>query len=257
MYDIYILGAAILAVIGFWIRVREAWPKKLLAVLFLLSLTFLTSRLYWAYTHTQILNKQFEYLYEFKLRNVSLLGGTLGAGIGLYFVSRWWKMPFLELTDSLVLTLVMSLLLARMGCVDRGCCFGGRTEVFWAIEVKKGMPAYEAFARKNIFSVFEQITIHPTQVYEILNIMIAYGVSFLSRVKRLQGSGVRTLLFFLAFTFGHGVVMSFRYPNPMSEPWLTRMNSIYLLLSLAILLILLYRGFFAAKLKSFRRKRDQ
>ena len=68
----------------------------------------------------------------------SVLGGALGA---LIFMCRN-KMPVLRTFDMMAPALVLGMSIGRIGCLLNGCCFGGVTDVPWAVVFPSGSPAH-------------------------------------------------------------------------------------------------------------------
>lgn len=69
-------------------------------------------------------------------------GALIGALAGLIGFTRQYKLPFLATCDVVAPSLVLGLALGRLGCIMTGCCFGGPSDVPWAITFPPDSPAH-------------------------------------------------------------------------------------------------------------------
>ena len=69
----------------------------------------------------------------------SILGGTLGATV--FLLKN--KLPVLATLDLLAPTLLLGIAIGRLGCLMNGCCFGGVSDLPWAITFPPGSPAHQ------------------------------------------------------------------------------------------------------------------
>lgn len=69
----------------------------------------------------------------------SIIGGALGS---LVFMVRN-RLPVLSTFDAMAPAMMLGLAIGRIGCLMNGCCFGGPTDVCWAITFPKGSPAHQ------------------------------------------------------------------------------------------------------------------
>jgi len=68
----------------------------------------------------------------------SIIGGTLGATV--FLLKN--KLPVLATLDLLAPALLLGCALGRIGCLMNGCCFGGVSDLPWAITFPPGSPAH-------------------------------------------------------------------------------------------------------------------
>ena len=68
----------------------------------------------------------------------SLAGGTLA----FLVLTRRYKIPTLAMADLIAPALVAGLALGRLGCLLNGCCYGGESDVPWAVTFPSGSLAY-------------------------------------------------------------------------------------------------------------------
>lgn len=69
-------------------------------------------------------------------------GSLIGASLAFVGFCRRHQLPILAMADMIAASLVIGLALGRIGCLLNGCCYGGPTEVAWAISFPAGSPAY-------------------------------------------------------------------------------------------------------------------
>ena len=96
---------------------------------------------------------------------LAIYGGVLGATLGIWISTRLSKISFGYLMDVLSPGIILSQAVGRVGCILNGCCYGLETRLPWAIIYTHP----ESFAPIGV-------PVHPTQVYEIIYNLIAFGV---------------------------------------------------------------------------------
>jgi phosphatidylglycerol:prolipoprotein diacylglycerol transferase len=109
----------------------------------------------------------------------SILGGALGAFI---FMIRN-KMPVLRTFDIMAPAMALGMAIGRLGCLLNGCCFGGVTDVSWAITFPVGSPAHvHQAAHGDVFLYglkFEEVNIGERKMLAIAEIQPGSGVESL------------------------------------------------------------------------------
>jgi phosphatidylglycerol:prolipoprotein diacylglycerol transferase len=98
--------------------------------------------------------------------------------------------------DLVALSLPIPLIIAKLACLSHGCCHGRPTNLPWAITFPEGgaTPA--------------GVPLHPTQVYEILVLLVALVV--LSRLDRRRWRGTLLLWFLAVYGPGRALAELFR-----------------------------------------------
>jgi len=114
---------------------------------------------------------------------LSIWGAILGATLGIWVYSRFSKFQFGYFTDLLVPGLILAQAIGRVGCTINGCCYGSVCDLPWAITYTN--PA--SLAPPGIAT-------HPTTVYEIIYLLIVFGVVLKLR-GRLKPEGSLFLLY--------------------------------------------------------------
>lgn len=69
-------------------------------------------------------------------------GSLLAGGASLVVFVYKYKLPGLALTDLVAPGVVLGVALGRIGCFLNGCCYGGLSDVPWAVQFPAGSPAY-------------------------------------------------------------------------------------------------------------------
>lgn len=116
---------------------------------------------------------------------LTIWGAVLGATLGIWVYSRWTKFPFGYVMDLVALPAVLAQALGRVGCTINGCCYGVETSLPWGIVYTNP----ESYGYAASLHLPEGMGLHPTQLYEIGFLLIAFGVLFALRKKfRPEGS---------------------------------------------------------------------
>ncbi len=93
-------------------------------------------------------------------------GAILGAALGIWVYSRLAKLEFGYLADMIApAVMVAQAVIGRIGCTINGCCYGAATALPWGFLYTHP----DSLAPRGI-------AVHPTQVYEIIYGLIAFGV---------------------------------------------------------------------------------
>ncbi len=90
-------------------------------------------------------------------------GGFIGGTIGALWVTRWRRIPLLELCDISAPLLGLGYAIGRMGCFLNGDDYGRPTDVAWAMTFPKGTPPTNT-------------PVHPAQLYEVAGGLLIYFV---------------------------------------------------------------------------------
>ena len=97
---------------------------------------------------------------------LTIYGAVLGAALGIWVYSRFSKFQFGYLADLIVPGLILAQVVGRIGCTINGCCYGTTCSLPWAI----------VYRHPDSLAILG-IAVHPTQVYEIIYLLIMFGVA--------------------------------------------------------------------------------
>lgn len=125
-----------------------------------------------------------------------LYGGLIG-GIfcGVLYI-RWKKESVLKVGDVVAPGIVLAIGIGRLGCFMQGCCYGGRTDLPWAVTFPKGSMPYEHHLRFEGLAetAARSFGVHPTQMYEFLvGVGIFLLLQFLYKRRKHHGEILLTM----------------------------------------------------------------
>jgi len=66
-----------------------------------------------------------------------IYGALFGGAVGLVAFTRKHRLPLLSIADLVAPSLVVGLAFGRIGCLLNGCCYGGQTDLPWAVTFPK------------------------------------------------------------------------------------------------------------------------
>ena len=81
-------------------------------------------------------------LFNFAGGGLVVLGSIIGGALGAFIFMRRNNMPVLRTFDIMAPAMILGSAIGRIGCLLNGCCFGGVTDVSWAIVFPPGSPAH-------------------------------------------------------------------------------------------------------------------
>jgi phosphatidylglycerol:prolipoprotein diacylglycerol transferase len=121
---------------------------------------------------------------------LTIWGAVLGATLGIWVYSRFTKFPFGHFMDLVALPTLLAQALGRIGCTINGCCYGA--------EAPSWLPWSVVYTHPESYGPLG-VAVHPTQVYEIVFLLITFGVLFFLR-KRFQPDGSLFLIYLSAYS---------------------------------------------------------
>ena len=104
-------------------------------------------------------------------------GAILGAALGVWVYSRFSKFNFGYFADVVAPGIILAQAIGRIGCTINGCCYGVACSLPWGITYTNP----DSLAPLGV-------TVHPTTIYEIIALMIIFGILLLLR-GRLKPDG--------------------------------------------------------------------
>lgn len=116
---------------------------------------------------------------NFRAGGLAIHGGILFALIALYFYSKKRKIPLLDLTDVMVVSLALGQAIGRWGNFINGEAHGSATDLPWAILV-------------------DGVRVHPTFLYESIGDFLIF-LFLMAYRKRKPAKGKQTAIYFLAY----------------------------------------------------------
>lgn len=128
--------------------------------------------------------------------NFSFLGGAIGIGIVLYFVTRGQRTTFLQWLDALLPAATIGLVFSWFGSFLAGDAYGKPTDMFWGV-------TYDAS------NIRYTIPLHPVQLYYALFYFLLTFLLLIIR-KRAKRVGAETLFGIVIACIGTFILESYR-----------------------------------------------
>lgn len=144
-------------------------------------------------------------LFDLTFQAFSLYGALIfGAVAGVGVVWRL-RLPYWRMADCAVPALAVGIALMRVGCFLRGCCFGLPTTMPWGVTFPVGSPAWEQQMLSGATGILggfmgEVLPVHPTQLYELVAVLVIGGAATWLMVRGGAPDGVPFLAAVMAFT---------------------------------------------------------
>ncbi len=172
-----------------WSQGREDFPKDLFWTMGLIAVVggVVGARLEYVRVHLPEFVDAPLRIFAVQNGGVVFHGGLLLALLGLVLYLRWKKLPALAALDYAAPAAAFALGLARLGCFGAGCCYGGPTDLPWAVTFTDEM----AIAPTGV-------ALHPTQLYASIY-ATALGAFLYGRLQRKRFDGEIVLLFFTVY----------------------------------------------------------
>jgi phosphatidylglycerol:prolipoprotein diacylglycerol transferase len=98
---------------------------------------------------------------------LTIYGAILGATLGIWIYSKLSHFKFGYFGDLVAPGVILAQAVGRVGCTLNGCCYGITTSLPWGIVYTHP----ESYAPLGI-------AVHPTTIYEIIYLLIIFGVLF-------------------------------------------------------------------------------
>jgi phosphatidylglycerol:prolipoprotein diacylglycerol transferase len=76
-----------------------------------------------------------------------IYGALFGAAFGVALFARKQRLPLLAIADLVAPSLMVGLALGRVGCLLNGCCYGGQSDLPWAVTFPKYSSPFESGGR--------------------------------------------------------------------------------------------------------------
>lgn len=135
---------------------------------------------------------------------LTIYGAVLGATLAIWVYSRFSDFKFAYVADLVAPGVVLAQAIGRVGCVLNGCCYGTATSLPWGIVYTN--PYSHGYADSMLLA--EGTGLHPTQVYEIIFLLIMFGILMLLK-GRLKPEGSLFLVYLGGYSlwrFGLGFI---------------------------------------------------
>lgn len=121
---------------------------------------------------------------------LTIYGAVLGATLAVWIYSRFSNFKFAYVADIIAPGVVLAQAIGRVGCTLNGCCYGTATSLPWGVAYTN--PGSQGYQASLLLS--EGTGLHPTQVYEIIFLLVMFGVLMLLK-DRLKPQGSLFLVY--------------------------------------------------------------
>ena len=121
---------------------------------------------------------------------LTIYGAVLGAALGIWIYSKFSRVQFGYLADLIMPGLILAQVVGRAGCTINGCCYGLPTSLPWGVIYTH--PDSIAYAASQALP--PGMGLHPTQPYEIIYLLIIFGVVLMLR-RRFKPDGSLFLIY--------------------------------------------------------------
>lgn len=204
-------------VLGYFLVRAEARRKKLFSTpedvldLFLVTipLGIVLARLYYVAFQWEWYREDPWAIVKLWEGGLAIHGGILGGALGLLLVSRWKRVPFWRLADTVVPALVLGQVLGRIGNFLNGDAFGTPTNLPWGVVFPTTSPAGAAYPG---------VPLHPAMLYEALGNLLILGLLLRLR-RRPARDGFLTSVYFISYAAVRFACEFFRGDALMLGPW--------------------------------------
>jgi len=102
-----------------------------------------------------------------------VFGSLPTAGLAAWWYARRRGLPLLRLADVIAPGLLLGLAIGRLGCFLNGCCYGGPTDLPWAVSFPAGSPPAAAFPT----TAGPSVAVHPAQLYAAIDAALLAGLA--------------------------------------------------------------------------------
>lgn len=146
-------------------------------------------------------------IWEFGFWGFSLYGGLIGTLLAVVVIHRVIRKDFWLFLDYSCIPFSIAFIMMRIGCFLNGCCYGKFTKLPWGIPLSERKQATLAFiiGKQSAFN----LRVHPTQVYELLCVLVVLPI-IIRLVKKNIKSGLVAIGFFIYFTLIRLIILPLR-----------------------------------------------
>ncbi|NOY14616.1 MAG: prolipoprotein diacylglyceryl transferase [bacterium] len=232
-FNIYGFIIGLLAVLGIRLlvylspaKLRPLWPRY---YLFLLALALIGARLYHVVDKSAYYSKNPFQIIAVWQGGLSIWGALLAFLLGLFYISRRQKIPFLTLSDRLFIVLPLLQAIGRLGNYFNREIIGLPTNLPWAVYLspQNRPPAYQAFAY-----------FHPVFLYELILDLILFIFLYKLRRQLTTQPGLITALYLIFYGLIRLSLEPLRLPADSFYLGSINVNLILALISVSIGIVL-------------------
>lgn len=119
---------------------------------------------------------------------IVLYGGLIAAAVAFFVFCGVNRIRPLALLDIITPSIFLGIGFGRIGCFLNGCCYGGPSDLPWAVSFPRDSATFGALVEKKLLSPAAACTppLHPTQLYSAIDgfVIAALTAWYFSRRRR-------------------------------------------------------------------------
>ncbi len=139
----------------------------------------------------------------------SLYGGIILVTLYTYIWSKYMNISIWYISDYVCGAFGVGFITMRFGCYLNGCCFGKPLSGLWGKTY--GFLSYSHVIQHQKYNNLFPLSVHPTQMYEILFTIIGMAIGY-AIWKKYKLEGIYAFIFSIIFTLGRLINLYFREP---------------------------------------------
>ena len=146
---------------------------------------------------------------------LAIYGGIIAGVISGYIFCKLRKIPFLQLSDSALLGVLVGQFIGRWGNFFNCEAFGGYTDSLFAMRIKESLANQSMISEELAEHIINDnginyIQVHPTFLYESAWNLAVFILLYIYAGKHKPGSGNVTILYFLCYGLGRFLIEGLR-----------------------------------------------
>jgi phosphatidylglycerol---prolipoprotein diacylglyceryl transferase len=130
--------------------------------------------------------------------------------IYVYYALKKRSIPFWPVVDCAIPYLALAQAFGRIGCLLNGCCYGGVTDMPWAIRFPPGRPVFQSQLNLPPMPDGWSHPVHPTQIYSALLLLLICLTLIFLRSKWHPYAGFTMPVYFVLYGIKRFIVECFR-----------------------------------------------
>ncbi|MDD4870739.1 MAG: prolipoprotein diacylglyceryl transferase [Kiritimatiellae bacterium] len=138
-------------------------------------------------------------------------GGFIGAGLALYFFSKFRREKFMSVVDFVMTSVPLGHVFGRIGCFMNGCCYGSEYSGLLSVTYPRASLPWDnqLYAGKIAADAKCSLAVYPVQLYEALfNLLLYFLLVWAYRNRKVDGR--ITALYLITYPVGRFLLEFYR-----------------------------------------------
>ncbi len=211
-YSFFYVVAVLFVIVGSYISVTRNYFSHRQTICMLSAITvsgFIGARLLHFTLNPEVYTNGQLHILNLHMSGFTIVGGLVFAIIAGVVTGKICHINVWRFGDHVVPYLGFGIAIARVGCFLNGCCFGYVTGVFWGVKFPLLSYAHQYQMTHGIGDIFMVANVHPTQIYEMLAVIIGSIIAIMINRKNIF-PGAAILFFGMWFSLFRLINMFFR-----------------------------------------------